>query len=59
MATVVGLYTNIPMDEGFDALDEIDDKSLSTEFLIRLLQLVLKHIIFEFNKQLNCIISQH
>ena len=43
------------MDEGIDAtteaLEERDDKTVSSEFLARLLELVLKHNIFEFNGQ--------
>ena len=35
-----------------EALEERDDGKISTEFLIRLLELVLKHNIFEFNNQL-------
>jgi hypothetical protein len=53
---VVGLYTNIPVEEGLDAvreaLEERADTSVTTDFIIRLLELVLKHNIFEFNKQL-------
>ena len=53
---VCGLYTNIPMDEGIDAvreaLEERLDKSVSTEFIVRLLELVLKFNIFEFDNQL-------
>ena len=40
------------LDAVGEALDEREDKSVSTEFLIRLLELVLKHNIFEFNNQL-------
>ena len=35
-----------------DALEEKEDKSVSTEFLVRLLEIVLKNNIFEFNQQL-------
>ena len=35
-----------------EALEEREDKQVSTEFLIRLIELVLKHNIFEFNNQL-------
>ena len=53
---VVGLYTNIHLDEGLEAareaLEERQDKDVTTEFVIRLLELVLKNNIFEFNKQL-------
>ena len=44
------------MDEGIDAvneaLEERSDKSVSSGFLTRLLELVLKHNIFEFNGKL-------
>ena len=53
---VVGLYTNIPVEEGLDAvkeaLEERNDKNVSTEFIIRLLELVLKNNLFQFNNQL-------
>jgi hypothetical protein len=53
---VCGLYTNIPIDEGIEAveeaLDERNDKTITSEFLTRLLELVIKHNIFEFNGQL-------
>jgi hypothetical protein len=53
---VCRLYTNIPMNEGIEAvteaLDEMDDKTVSSEFLSRLLELVLKKNIFELNGQL-------
>ena len=43
---VWALFTNIPQDEGKDAvkvaLDEADDNDIPAEFLIRLLELVLK-----------------
>ena len=47
------MYTNIPLEEGIEAfrveLDKRDDKQIPTEFLIRLLKLVLEGNIFEFN----------
>ena len=53
---VCGLYTNIPTEEGLDAvreaLEDREDKKTSTEFLVRLLEIVLKSNIFEFNSQL-------
>ena len=53
---VAALYTNIPQEEGLDAVREAlknrDDTSVPTEFLIRMLEIVLKHNIFEFNSEL-------
>ena len=53
---VSGLYTNIPQWEGLDAaievLEERNDKTVPTEFILELLELVLKHNIFEFNNEL-------
>ena len=53
---VCGLYTNIPIEEGLeavkDALEQREEKEISTELLFRLPELVLKHNIFEFNNQL-------
>ncbi len=53
---VVGLYTNIPHDEGIkffeQKLETRKDKTLPTEFLVNLLKHVLKSNIFEFNKDL-------
>ena len=53
---VSALYTNIPQDEGIaavrEALQERDDLHIPTEFLVRMLELVLKYNIFEFNTEL-------
>ena len=53
---VAALYTNIPTQEGLTAmqaaLDQRADKTIPTEYLMELLSLVLKHNIFEFNKNL-------
>ena len=53
---VVGLYTNIDQNEGIQkmtsALERREDKTIPTNFLIKLLNLVLKGNIFEFNNQL-------
>jgi hypothetical protein len=53
---VVGLYTNIPHNEGIDsvrrALNTRKNPEVPTETLIDFLQLVLKYNIFEFNKNL-------
>jgi hypothetical protein len=47
------LYTNIPHNEGIESLKQAlntrKTKEVSTDFLVKLLSLVLKHNIFEFN----------
>ena len=52
---VVGLYPNIPHDEGLSALrkrlNERDKKDVSTDTLVELAELVLKNSIFNFNKR--------
>ena len=53
---VVGLYTSIPHDAGLEALirsalDGREDRSLSTDTLIELLDLVLKNNHFEHNNR--------
>ena len=53
---VKALYTNILYKEGSkcveEALEERDDKTISTQFIIRLLKHILENNIFEFNEQL-------
>ena len=53
---VSALYTNIPQDEGLksvqETLDERNDTNLPKEFIIKLLEVVLKNNIFEFNSEL-------
>ena len=48
------MYSNIPIDEGVEAfkeeLEKRDDKTVPTEFYIKLLKLVLESNIFEFNR---------
>ena len=50
---VVGLYPNIPLEDGLvvmrKALDEREDKTVSTNSLIELAKCVLKNNIFEHN----------
>ena len=50
---VVGLYPNIPHEDGLaalkKALDNREDKSLSTESLLELSECVLRNNIFEHN----------
>ena len=52
---VTALYTNIPQNEGLEAvkeaLEDVDDSDFN-EFLLRMLEIVLKYNIFEFNKEL-------
>ena len=53
---VVGLYTNIPTDEGIEAMRKMletrKDKTVKTSTLTELLEHVLKLNIFEFNSEL-------
>ena len=53
---IVGLYTNIPSDEGVsyfaEALDTRTDKTVSTAFIIILLTFVLNCNVFEFDSSL-------
>ena len=50
---MVGLYPSIPHDEGLEALrvslDGREDKSVSTDSLVELAEVVLKNNFFEFN----------
>jgi len=52
---VVGLYPNIPHDDGLaavkKALDSREDKTISTESLLELTELVLKNNIFEHDNR--------
>ena len=53
---VVGLYPNIPHEEGLEALrkalDGREDKSISTETLIKFADIVLKNNFFEHNSKI-------
>jgi hypothetical protein len=53
---VVGLYTNIPHEEGLEifrkALDKREEKTATTDILVEMLTKVLTTNIFEFNKEL-------
>ena len=53
---VSALYTNIPQDEGIEAIREVlierENLEVPTDFLIRLLEIILKYNIFEFNSDL-------
>ena len=48
------MYSNIPTEEGIEAfrqeLDKRVDKTIPTNFLIKLLRLVLESNVFEFNR---------
>ena len=47
------MYTNIPIDEGIDAmkeeLDNREDQSIPTDFFLTLLRFILTCNVFEFN----------
>ena len=53
---VSSLYTNIPQEEGLEAVREAlytrNNTEVPTEFILRLLEIVLKNNIFEFNGDL-------
>ena len=53
---VSALYTNIPQTEGMEdvreAFDERKHPDVPTEFILKLLELILKFNIFEFNSEL-------
>ena len=52
---IKSFYTNIHLEEGIKAfketLDEIPDKSIPTDYLIKLLKLVMECNIFKFNEE--------
>ena len=49
------MYSNIPIDEGLEAfkeeLEKRDDQTIPTEFILKLLKLVLESNIFEFDRE--------
>ena len=49
------LYTNIPQSEGLEAareaLEERTDKTVPTDYIMKLLQIILSYNIFEFDKE--------
>ena len=53
---VVGLFTNIPEEAGLEALREAlmerTAKDIPTEFLVRLMQLILQNNFFKFNNEI-------
>ena len=52
---VSALYTNIDLQEGLEAaheaLEEREDKEIPTDFILKLLEIILKFNIFEFDKE--------
>ena len=48
------MYTNIPLEEGLEAfkitLDERSDKSIPSDYIIKLLRLIMEKNIFTFNE---------
>ena len=52
---LVSMYTRIPLDEGIAAfkvaLDKLTDKTVPTEFILKLLRMVMEQNIFMFNNQ--------
>ena len=42
-------YTNIPQDDGTQCLQEVLDDSPKSELIVKLMELLLKHNLFEFN----------
>ena len=53
---VCSLYTNLDMTEGLEAcreaLEDRNDKKVHTDFIIKLLEIILKYNIFEFNEEM-------
>jgi hypothetical protein len=52
----IGLFTNIPHEEGIDsvrqALQEPHNQEVPTEYIIRILEIILENNIFEFDSEL-------
>jgi hypothetical protein len=53
---VVGLYNNIPHDEGLgslqEGLDERNNPEIPTDYLIKLMEIILKNNLFNFHEEL-------
>ena len=47
---VTGAYTNIPQEDGIQCLRETLDDSQKSDFIIKLMELLLKHNLFEFHE---------
>ena len=52
---IKSMYTNIPIKEGLDAfkdtLEKRSDKSVPTDFILKLLKLIMEQNIFTFNEE--------
>ena len=52
---IKSMFSNIPLEEGLDAFKEVlearDDKTIPTEFVMKLIKLVMEKNIFTFNDQ--------
>ena len=52
---IKGMYTNIPLDEGLaafrDCLDKRSDKSIPTDYIMKLVELIMTKNIFTFNEE--------
>ena len=52
---IKSMYSNIPLQEGLDAFEEVlearEDKTIPTEFVMKLVKLVMMKNIFTFNNQ--------
>ena len=53
---VSSLYTNIPQDEGLDCIRECLNERINpevpTNLIVKMMEIVLKHNIFELNQEL-------
>ena len=47
---VTGAYTNIPQEDGTQCLRKTLDNSKKSDFIIKLMELLLKHNLFEFHE---------
>ena len=52
---VSGLFTNIPKEDGLESaresLDERENQEIPSEYIVRLLEVILENNIFEFNQE--------
>ena len=53
---VIGAYTNIPQEDGAlclkEAMDERVDQTVPSEFIAKMMEIILKHNLFEFHSQI-------
>ena len=51
LATIdaIGAYTNIPQEDGIQCIKEATEGSPKSDFIVRLMELLLKHNLFEFH----------